>query len=221
MSVSRRANGLATAEQLFPKTLAAICAADKCLWRIGDALVSECGRLGSHGVNSGVRDKLAKFADALERRGFPEYSLDHLLDLRQTSAKFRERDRSPSVSWTVHSLAGDVATLRDAQKRAKREGKPLTCHYMRNFKARRGREQQQRQRATTEVNLETILSDFNVALANAEEQVTGVLRHIEPNLGDLSADQRQQAISRVQPIANACTKLLGLLRPATELAQAA
>ena len=89
--------------------MAAVRAAEKCLWKIGDALIKECGPPGDHGVNTGALDKLEQCARELRRLGLETYSLDYLRELRRTAANFPDGDRSPSVPLTVHSEAGDPA----------------------------------------------------------------------------------------------------------------
>ena len=95
----------------FPEVVAAVRAAEKCLWKIGDALIKECGPPGDHGVNTGALDKLDQCARELRRLGL-ETSREYLRELRRTAANFPDGDRSPSVPFTVHSEAGDPATLK-------------------------------------------------------------------------------------------------------------
>ena len=106
----------------FPEVVAAVREAEKCLWKIGDALIKECGPPGDHGVNTGALDKLDQCARELQRLGFETYSRDHLRDLRRTAANFPDGDRSPSVPFTVHLEAGDPATLKAAMEAAARDG---------------------------------------------------------------------------------------------------
>ena len=42
----------------FPEVVAAVRAAEDCPWKVGDALIKECGWPGEHGVNTGALDKL-------------------------------------------------------------------------------------------------------------------------------------------------------------------
>ena len=91
--------------------MAAFRDAEKCLWKIGDALIEECGPPGDHGVNTGALDKLDQCARELRRLGF-ETSREYLRDLRRTAANFPDGVRSPSVPFTVHLEAGDPATLK-------------------------------------------------------------------------------------------------------------
>ena len=95
----------------FPEVVAAVREAEKCKWKIGDALIKECGRPGDHGVNTGSFDKLDQCARELRRLGLETYSLDYLRDLRRTAAKFSDGDRSPSVDFTLYSEAGDPANF--------------------------------------------------------------------------------------------------------------
>ena len=73
-------------------------------------------------------------ARELQRLGFETYSLDHLRELRRTAANFPDGDRSPSVPFTVHSEAGDPATLKAAMEAAAREGVRPTVDYVKEFK---------------------------------------------------------------------------------------
>ena len=120
----------------FPEVVAAVREAEKCLWKIGDALIKECGPPGPHGVNTGAHDKLQQCASELRRLGLETYSLGHLRNLRSTAAKFSDEDRSSSASWTAHAEAGDPGTLKAAMEAAAREGARFTVEYVKDFKKR-------------------------------------------------------------------------------------
>ena len=148
----------------FPEVVAAVREAEKCLWKIGDALIKECGPPGDHGVNTGALDKLEQCARELRRLGFETYSLDHLRDLRRTAANFSDGDRSPSASWTVHSEAGDPATLKAAMEAAAREGSPFTVTFVKDFKKR---QRQGEEHAEDPQSAKTLaMRAFDRALAN-------------------------------------------------------
>ena len=53
----------------FPGVVAAVREAERCIWKIGDALIEECGPPGEHGVNTGVLDKLRECARELRLLG--------------------------------------------------------------------------------------------------------------------------------------------------------
>ena len=148
----------------FPEVVAAVREAEKCLWKIGDALIKECGLPGDHGVNTGALDKLEQCARELRRLGLETYSLDHLRDLRRTAANFSDGDRSPSVSWTVHSEAGDPATLKAAMEAATREGVRFTVTYVKDFKKR---QRQGEEHAEDPQSAKTLaMREFDRALAD-------------------------------------------------------
>jgi hypothetical protein len=123
----------------FPKTIAAVrryksahSDADRLQWVIGDALIAEVGPPGKPGVRNGSKDKLANVAIELRKAGF-EYSVEHLRDLRATAARFTAGDRSPSVEWTMHAVAGSPETLNKAMAEAKRLGRTLTVDFVKRF----------------------------------------------------------------------------------------
>ena len=120
----------------FPEVVAAVREAEKCLWKIGDALIKECGLPGDHDVNTGVLDKLEKCARELQLLNLETYSLGHLRDLRRTAANFSDGDRSPSVFWTVHSKLVILRTSKAAMEMATREGVRFTVPYVTDFKKR-------------------------------------------------------------------------------------
>ena len=129
----------------FPLTVAAIRRAAElekkhsaAQFAIGDALIAECGPPGDVGPNNGALAKLKRCAAELKALGF-DYSIDHLQDLRTTAASFPDGDRSPSISWTAHSVAGDPKTLQAALRKAKSDGVPLTVSFVETFKKRKER----------------------------------------------------------------------------------
>ena len=148
----------------FPEVVAAVRAAEECPWKIGDALIKECGRPGDHGVNTGAFDKLEQCARELRRLRLETYSLDHFRDMRRTAANFSDGDRSPSASWTVHSEAGDPATLKAAMEAATREGVKCTVDYVKDFKKR---QRQGEERAQDPQSTKTLaMLELETALAN-------------------------------------------------------
>jgi hypothetical protein len=65
----------------------------------------------------------------------------YLRDISRTAANFSDGDRFPSASWTVHSAAGDPATLRAARPLARAPGEGGTDNappsFHRHFSASR------------------------------------------------------------------------------------
>ena len=124
----------------FPEVVAAVRAAERCLWKIGDALIKECGPPGEPWRQYRRFRQAEQCARELQRLGLETYSLDHLRDLRRTAANFSDGDRSPSASWTVHSEAGDPATLKAAMEAAARERLWLTVEFVKTLRSASGRE---------------------------------------------------------------------------------
>ena len=88
----------------FPEVVAAVRAVEERPWKIGDALIKECGRPGEHGVNTGVYAKIRQCSHELRRLNLKGYCFDHLRELWRTAANFPDGERSPSVDFS--SLLG-------------------------------------------------------------------------------------------------------------------
>jgi hypothetical protein len=107
----------------FPKTLAAIEAADKCQWKIGDALLAEIPWGGSGKKNNEI-DKLQRCAQELKKHGH-NYATATLSKYRATAHNFSSRGaRVPGVSYSVHEEAGSPEMLDAIMKVTK--GKPAS-----------------------------------------------------------------------------------------------
>ena len=104
-------------------------------------------------------------AHELQRLNFEGYSLEHLRELWRTAANFPDGERSPSVSFSVHSEAGDPATLKAAMEAADRKGIRLTVKYVKDFKKRQRQgeehvEDRQSAKTIAKRDLETALADL-------------------------------------------------------------
>jgi hypothetical protein len=84
---------------------------DKFHWRIGDALVAECGPPGRKGANTGTKKRLNKITAELKRAGFGHWTLAVLRKLRTVASAFPDATRIASVSISVHQTAGNPTTL--------------------------------------------------------------------------------------------------------------
>ena len=148
----------------FPEVVAAVRVVEERPWKIGDALIKECGRPGEHGVNTGVYAKIRQCSHELRRLNLKGYCFDHLRELWRTAANFPDGERSPSVDFSLYSEAGDPATLKLAMEAADRKGIGITVKYIKHFKKlqRQGEEYvEDRQSAKTIAKL-----DFETALAD-------------------------------------------------------
>ena len=125
----------------FPEVVAAVRVVEERPWKIGDALIKECGRPGGeHGVNTGVYAKIRQCSHELRRLNLKGYCFDHLRELWRTAANFPDGERSPSVDFSLYSEAGDPGTLKLAMEAADRKGIGITVKYIKHFKKLRGRE---------------------------------------------------------------------------------
>jgi hypothetical protein len=94
-------------EPLFPKTYRAIEKAEKnkskAQWEIGDALLEECpGNPDTY--QDGSYKKIEEFNQFLLSRGYENYSIDTLRQLRTVSKTFPISIRILIISWSVHSV---------------------------------------------------------------------------------------------------------------------
>lgn len=164
----------------FPKTIAAAREAERVarangtvLWRLGDALVEECGPPGQHGVNNKAHAGLGTVAAELERQGLKRFSLVYLRKLRQTSAWFTHDNRLSSVCWTAHHEAGDPKTLTAAQKQAEKDEAELTAAFVKQFR----REQRNKQRDQTDQPASDDNPDVLSAIREALDAATRAQAH--------------------------------------------
>lgn len=135
----------------FPKTAAAVQEWEEAhrrgengLWKIGDALVAECGRPGRHGVNTGLTNLLKKASKELRPRFGEHYGWTYLKQLRSVASRFPEDVRT--ASWSACCYAGDRETLQAAQKQARHDREVFNVKYIRKYKARLARKNHQRGR---------------------------------------------------------------------------
>ena len=131
----------------FPEVVAAVREAEKCLWKIGDALIKECGPPGDHGVNTGALDKLDQCARELRRLGFETFPRI-FKGPEAHGRQFLGWGSIPIRPFTVHSEAGDPATLKAAMEAAAREGVRFTVDYVKDFKKRQRQGEESRRRPT-------------------------------------------------------------------------
>jgi len=186
----------------FPKTLAAIEAAElddtQHQWRIGDALIEEVGLPQSPGVNDGSTKDFERLAEELETRGYEKYSVDHLRDLRNTAAAFPAGERSPSIYWSIHSLAGSPQALAAAGRQANNERRRLTAKYMRTFNAIRARQQQGRE--AEQRLLEIDVRKARKALADAVQQMETASSYLKPHFDQLAPRQVKEVEQRAEQV---------------------
>lgn len=202
----------------FPKTIAAvkaregaIFAVEDCLWRIGDALIEECGPPGEHGVNTGSNDKLEQCAKELAEAGFKRYGLDMLVKLRRTAAAFPDVKRLTSVSWSVHDIAGDDETLLAAQEfAAEKDGAKLTVNFVKKFIEERDAKEAAKDREenpdlddddvgedpAVQYALDEALKEWN----DIAEQITSTRDLIQPHIVKLAASDVTKAITALDAI---------------------
>ena len=202
----------------FPQTVKAVREvedlagrADGGVWRIGDALITECGPPGAHGVNSGSNGKIKRAAVELKRLGFAKYGLSYLRLLRSTADAFKHANRLASVPWSVHLDAGDPETLRAVQKRSEQEHAKLTRSYVKRFKLRRAQEAAEKERRKHEkLNgprpdpaREIAKSAFLSAVAQAQSLAEEAKRRIAPHIAELSQTELTDLFNAAASVAEA------------------
>jgi hypothetical protein len=210
---ARQADRSKRSDAEFPKTLAAARKLEGAHWALGDALIEECGPPGDDGVRTGSDEKLRRAAKVLKANGF-DYSFEHLRDLRRTADAFRAVERSTAVLWSVHSVARNLTTLKDAAAQAKRENKNLTVEYLREFKRRR-----KNQGLISVVNA-TAKQDVLTAAADALELAEGVRRRLDM-IKQLSATERSKLFAAITKVAQAWSAIAAGVQPTVELQEAA
>lgn len=140
------------AAQKYPKTLAAVKAAEGNQWAIGDAVLEEVGAPAEHGKNVGTYAAIRECAAELASRGF-EYTPNALRKLRDTAFAFPDARRRASLSFNTHVEAGSpdvlAAVLKHYGKRV------VTRAEVREYKkivnaARQEKQQVEQQRLDTE-----------------------------------------------------------------------
>ena len=97
----------------FSRLLAAVEQGEHAQWKIGDALIAECGppptAIGKFDKRAIARIEQA--AQFLYERGHEQYSVITLRQLRDTAFSFPKSRRHPHLSFGVHDSAGSPDVL--------------------------------------------------------------------------------------------------------------
>jgi hypothetical protein len=213
---------------LFPKTIAAARERQHAetlhSWALGDALIEECGPPGEHGVRNGSRNKLRQALGELKKRGI-DCTLDHLKSLRQVAANFPEGDRSPSLSITVHQIAGDRKTLDQIEKMAEKKNKKIiTVSFAKETVKRLQRQkssgpQPQPEEAAHVIAMRAALT----AAGRAQDLATDFERLIKPHYKRLAPDKIDELVKANGAVITDWKKRIDWLRqyPGTVFREAA
>lgn len=163
-------------KSLFPQTLEAAMAADKSLWKLGDALVAE-----TDGTLNGKRG-LKAAAEELTQYGI-EYTYATLSEIRTAADAFPPNRRKHKVAFTTYTKAGNPDTLDVIMEAAAKSGvKKVTQPYVEATIAA------MRQQARDEREKATAIARREKEKADAEEEAA---RKREASAKDKS--ERQQA----------------------------
>ena len=111
-------------EMRFAATLEALQEAEESKWRLGEALLAECGPPSDNGSYARIREA----AEELRENG-PEYSARHLAQLRDVAHEFPKAKRRLSLPWSVHQVAVYPDIL-DAIVADAPEGTRITRNYV-------------------------------------------------------------------------------------------
>jgi hypothetical protein len=212
-------------QQPFPKTIDAAGAFDRtdksmsdALWALGDALIAECGEPAGVGTNNGSEKKLRQAAAELKRLNLP-HSLIWLRKARSCAHRYPDYKRLSSVSWSVHDIIGDPATLADvAQKRNEK----LTAKDAREFKKlqREQRKDKERRdhaalsgREPTNPALENAKERFRKAAAKAKELTNDAKAAIAPHVEGLSAAERTELFGFATDAQHAWAEVARIVEP--------
>lgn len=109
----------------FPQTLAAVQAAEKSQWKIGDALLAEIPP-SEPGKQDGSGKKFERCAQMLKEQGF-DYSPRTLAELRDVAAAFPSPARTGGVSIQAHVKAATPENLKTAIVMCGKLRKPVTA----------------------------------------------------------------------------------------------
>jgi hypothetical protein len=115
-------------------------------WKIGDALLKECGPPGESSKTDGSRAKLDAVVQELFEHGL-EYDIRYIASLREVAFNFPKASRDPTVSWSVHRHAQTPEILQAIVQGAGK--KRITNAYVTDVRDRwteRERAQQERDR---------------------------------------------------------------------------
>jgi hypothetical protein len=218
----------------FPRTLEAareLSAAEQsnwaALWKLGDALIAECGAPGPDGVRTGTDAKLQKAKKALGQHGLP-YSFDHLRSLRGVAAAWPAGDRSPAVSWTCHRAAVDLETLKAAIASAQKKRVPLAVSFIRQFIADRDRESGEKERrqrpdlkgkSREEEERQQTKQKFATEVGDIKEKLKNWTKRIELNTDRFVNTDLNEMAREVESLrlVEAVTALLHVLRSREEV----
>jgi hypothetical protein len=168
--------------------------ADGFLWRVGDALLAECGPPGRHGVNTGAKDRLKKVAAELKRAGLGgNWSLAYLRTLRATAAAFADAKRLASVSWGVHLTAGKPDMLMSIVEQAKAQDEPLTVAVAKKLKRQieaDAKPEPNRDRAKAAIVEARAIREA----ASIEQKIKALQRDLKPHLNLIDPERADEIV---------------------------
>jgi hypothetical protein len=109
-----------------PRALAIAQKAESALWDMGDYLIEVAGKWrGQNGERDGSMTKIEEVSAELAANGYPDYSVNFMLQLRQTATTFATSDRVRGVSWTAHYEAGTPKMLQAVIDAAEAQGRKI------------------------------------------------------------------------------------------------
>jgi hypothetical protein len=189
----------------FPKTIAAAQDIERSQWRLGDALVEECGPPSEPGEHTGSDAMLMEARLALKAAGC-EYSFDYLRDIRRTAANFRNGERSPdgeALPFSYFLIAGTPENLRTVREKAKAVGEELTARFIRETLKE------------DEIDVAKWLTDLNEELENAREADKAFDKE-KDGFSRLSELDRAKLFEACKLVEAKWTKIAARFQPASE-----
>jgi hypothetical protein len=111
----------------------------KIQWRIGDLLIEYCGPPGENGVRNGFTKKANRIIEELKKihGKYVEVDFSYLEQWRLFAHRFPPPKRlgAIGVGWSLHQAAKYPDNLRKAIAEPKRQGRPLTLRFVKEFVA--------------------------------------------------------------------------------------
>ena len=202
--------------------------ADEALFRIGDALIDECGRPGLPGENNGSDAKLEQAAQALKESGCRHRSVAWLRKLRTVANAYPPDKRLPGVSWAAHHEAQNSETLRAAQREALLNRAKLSVKFVRRLREKQAAERAAREREKLNGHgkkrdpaCDKALQELDRSAVEVETRFIKLKQTIEPYVDQFTEVETKDVCAKLDCTVAAISSVRAMLQQPRQFAEAA
>lgn len=198
---------------------------DQKRWKLGDALLEECGPPSEQGIRDGSREKLQQAHEEIVENcpeaEYEELSVKYLARLREASYDFPLKARHAGLSWSAHEEAGDSDTLNALLKRDQKLTQRKVRNYMqkkrlrdkvnKNFPRPKPSEKDKKKKQNG-LDMIVLVSQASVLAGEAQEAAEKFLELVQPHLKKLDTDFVDGMLAECIEVIDGWQKVLTLMR---------